>query len=429
MVAFALGVGLTQLLAYRLTRSRWFALLVAGLVLANPAILSVMLTPLPTALVFMSFALLLVLVVEPTPLRAVLAGGVYVGLLLAKGYAVLYFLPVAGYLAVASRGVKLPLLFIASVVSWSLAAQFLLPAGSVRLISSGSGYSLAFLHEWWYPRHVLGFNDLTPPDPWPILLQHPEQFALHYARLASRTKRILDAMSGPAIGGLLFPLLWLAMAVFSADRLRPGFLFPEPKSEAPRLVRDGDVLVFFSSLVVVTLVFFWAISSPRIVYWSHLYPIMLLLSLAFVWRLMPLGPVLPRTGRRCLAAAAVLYFLVYPLALTARELQKDNFVYFGRGLAVRGLDYGEMSKTLSRAVPNRSHVVVSDMANEIAWWNRHPTIHFPLDQAQLRFLVERFDVAALYEHPSADRGWDYMRDEFRLVDTRNGRLWVRKTSD
>lgn len=151
MLMFAVGVGLTQLLTYRLTRNRGVALLVAGLVLANPGILSVMLTALPTSMVFATFMLLLLLVVEPTPRRVVFAGLVYVTLLLVKGYAFLYFLPVIGYLAATSRGVKMLLLFGGSVVICVVVTQFTLPAGSVRLVNSGGNYALALLHEWWYP--------------------------------------------------------------------------------------------------------------------------------------------------------------------------------------------------------------------------------------------------------------------------------------
>ena len=151
MLMFAVGVSLTELLTYRLTRNRGVALLVAGLVLANPAVLNWMLKPLPTSMVFAAFVLLLLLVVEPTPRRVVCAGLVYVTLLLAKGYAILCFLPVIGYLAATSRGVKMPLLFGGSVVLWVVAAQLVLPAGSVRLVDSGGNYALAFLHGWWYP--------------------------------------------------------------------------------------------------------------------------------------------------------------------------------------------------------------------------------------------------------------------------------------
>ena len=428
MLMFAVGVSSTQLLAYRLTRNRVVALLVAGLILANPAVLNWMLKPLPTSMVFAAFVLLLLLVVEPTPRRVVGAGVVYVTLLLAKGYAILYFLPVVGYLAATSRGVKLPLLFGGSVALWLVAAQLVLPAGSVRLVDSGGNYALAFLHEWWYSPTVYAYQDLFPPDPWTVILEHPREFAVQYARLASRTKIILDGMAGPAIGSILFPLLWVAMFALPVDRLRPGFLLPTQRPNAPPLLRDVNILVFFTSSILITMVFFWAI-DPHIVYWVHLYPIMLLLCIALVWRFLPLGPLIPRRGRELLAGAAFVYLLAYPLALTFREVYKDPFAYIGRGLAVRSLDYGVLSETLATWVPDRSAVVVSDVANEIAWWNGNPTVYFPLDEAQLEFTVERFDVQALYERPGSRRDWGYIHDRFRLVDTRNGFLWVRRDSE
>ena len=135
MLAFALGVGLTQLFAYRLTRNRGVALFVAGLVVANPGILSTMLVALPTSMVFMVFVLMLLLVLEPTVPRVVFAGLAYLILLLAQGYAVLYLLPVVGYLALSSRSMRMPLLFVASAVFWIVTAQVLLPEGSVRLVN------------------------------------------------------------------------------------------------------------------------------------------------------------------------------------------------------------------------------------------------------------------------------------------------------
>ena len=271
---------------------------------------------------------------------------------------------------------------------------------------------------------MYAYRDLAPPEPWTVIAEHPGQFAVHYARLASRTKRVLDVMAGPAIAGVLFPLLWVALLVLPADRIRPGVLLPNLRSDDPPLLRDLNVLFLFTSSIVVTFVFFWAI-SPRIVYWIHLYPVMLLLCVTLIWRLRGSAGSLPTRGRQFLVGVACLYLLVYPLTLTLREVYKDPFAYLGRGLAVRVLDYGQMSETLARWLPDRDAVVVSDMPNEIAWWNRNPTIYFPLDQDQLRFLVERFDVQALYERPDAGRDWEYLRENFRLVDSRNGLLWVR----
>lgn len=428
MLAFALGVALTQLLTYRLTRHRGVALLVSGLVVANPMILGTMLVALPTSLVFMTFMLMLVLVVEPTVSRVAFAGLAYLLLLLAKGYAVLYLLPVVGALAISTRAVRLPLVFLASVLFWMVTAQAVLPEGSFRVVNSGSNYALAFLHEWWYPPTVYAYRDLTPPDPWAVIIEHPGQFAVHYARLASRTKRVLDVMAGPAVGGLLFPLLWLALLVLPLDRLRAGVLLPEVRSNAPPLLRDSGVLFLLASSVLMTFGFFWAL-SPRIVYWAQLYPVMLLLVVTLLMRFRGASSAFPTRGRRVVVGLACLYLLAYPLAVGFREVYTDPFAYLGRGLAVRRLDYGQMSTTLASWLPDRDAVVVSDMPNEISWWNRNPTIYFPLDEEQLRFLVERFDVQALYERPEAGRDWGYVRDHFRLVDSSNGRLWVRRAGE
>ena len=372
MTMFALAIAFTQLLAYRLSRNRVVALSVAGLVLANPSVLSVALAPLPTSMVLAAFVLLVLLVIEPTPVRVLWAGMVCIVLMLAKGYGILYIVPILGYLTAVSRGLKLPAMFAASLAFWAVTAQLVLPAGSVTFFSSGSNYSLALLHEWYYPQGTYSFNDLNAPNPYAVIAERPGEFALHYARLASRTKRILDAMAAPAIGSLFFPLLWVAMLVLPLDRLRPGVLLPLPAPGGPPLLRDGNLVTFLSVSILVTLLFFWTISSPRVVYWVHLYPIMLLLCIGVIWRLGPAMPTIPKLGKWVLVGAALVYGFVYPLALAYRQVYKDPFAHLGRGLAVRFLDYSEMSSTLASWVPDVDAVVVSDMSNEISWLNRNP---------------------------------------------------------
>ncbi len=357
MITFAIGVGLT--------RNRRIALLVTGLVLANPSVLGMMLTALPTSMVFTTFVLLLLLVIEPTRQRVMLGGVVYVALLLAKGYGILYSLPVIGYLAATSRTLSMPLLFGGSVVLSVVTALLVLPSGAVQLVHSGGNYSLALLHGWWYSADVYAFADLFPPDPWTVIAEHPREFAVHYARLARRTKRIIDGLGGPTLGSSLFPLLWVAMLVLPVDRFRPGVLLPAMPRTAPPLVRDLNILVLLSSSIFLTIIFFWGI-GPNIVHWIHLYPIMLLLCIGLIWRVLTLTQLIPRRGRDLLLGAALVYLFVYPLALTFREVYKDPFAYLGRRLAVRSLDYGELSETLANWVPGRDAVIVSDMANEIA---------------------------------------------------------------
>ena len=44
-------------------------------------------------------------------------------------------------------------------------------------------------------------------------------------------------------------------------------------------------------------------------------------------------------------------------------------------------------------------MVMSDMAHEISWYADRPTVFFPGSEHQLEYLLDKFDVRALYEHP------------------------------
>jgi hypothetical protein len=71
-------------------------------------------------------------------------------------------------------------------------------------------------------------------------------------------------------------------------------------------------------------------------------------------------------------------------------------------------------------------VVISDMAHEITWLTGARTILFPNFESDLQYLVARYDVDALYEHPLFPRDWPSIRQSFTLVDDADGRLWVRR---
>ena len=117
--------------------------------------------------------------------------------------------------------------------------------------------------------------------------------------------------------------------------------------------------------------------------------------------------------------------MLYPGASAIWQSYRKPFAFLGRQLAVRFVDYPALSATVAAQVP-RDAVVVSDMANEINWLNGNNTILFPLSEPDLRELVSRYDVAALYEHPLFPRDWAWIPQAFQLVDERNGRLWLRK---
>ncbi len=66
------------------------------------------------------------------------------------------------------------------------------------------------------------------------------------------------------------------------------------------------------------------------------------------------------------------------------------------------------------------------MAHEVAWLTGRRTIAMPYTEVDLQMVVEKYDVDALLEHPVLFREWDYIERNFELVDTANGRLWIRR---
>jgi hypothetical protein len=66
------------------------------------------------------------------------------------------------------------------------------------------------------------------------------------------------------------------------------------------------------------------------------------------------------------------------------------------------------------------------MPHEIVWLTRRNAIAFPNAEEDLEYLINKFDVDAIYEHPLLRRDWPLILQEFRLVNDENGFLWVRR---
>ena len=428
LIFYAIAAGLAAVLAARVLVSKTAGLVVGLLVICNPMMLAYNTAPVPQAMIFAGFMAITLLLLNPTMRRVILAGLVTAAVMILKGYIVIYLPIVCAYLyfAMPRRRLAAPAAYVAAFVGTLLIAQVVLPAGSVRLFDSGGNYALSFLHEWYYRGGDTPWHDLHPPNPWRIVAERPLEFAGFYARQASRSKRVLDTLAGPAVGGVFFPLLLLALGLFAVNAVSSRRLLPLVEdSQAPRHLAN-DVLwqLWFGGSIVTTLVFFWSIST-KMMYFVHLYPMMLMLVAALLWRLAPLCGHIPDRLSRILVLAMLGYGLAYPAAYALRRTYVDRFAFLGTSLTVRLLDFGEMSKTLARYVP-ADEVVMADMPSEVAWFNGNRTVGTPLDDGQFRTLVQRFDVKALYERPGSKRVWPYMQDEFVLVDEANGRLWIRR---
>ena len=110
------------------------------------------------------------------------------------------------------------------------------------------------------------------------------------------------------------------------------------------------------------------------------------------------------------------------------DAHRQPMKYIGSLLAVRFLDYERMATNVDALLPD-DPVIVSDMAHEIAWLTGSRAIVFPNREEDLAYLVEKFDVDALYEHPQFPRDWPFIQREFVLADDSNGVLWVRRRNE
>ena len=441
IVAFALAAGMVYLVARRTGWGRPASLLVTGLVAFNSSIVSIEASGTPEGMYLVFFLLAIWLVLRPTPLTAMLAGACHVVLMLIKGHGIIYVPLFVAFLLIAPRRKRLVLTgtYIGALVVTMLVASLILPAHSVQMFEAGGNYAHSFLIGTDRSgANQVPYKEVNPPDAWEYIFTHPADYATKYVRMVSRTKFTLDGLGEPALNGVLFPALLLSLLLFFVDFLLPGRLFPredetglsadgvEDGGSAANSNRPDDRLVylFYSVGILGSFVFFWAIHlTVRFI--SHTFPLMLLLIFYMAWKMRPFLPSIKKQLRTALWVVALLYTIVYPAVSTLWIAQGDPYAFIGRNLAVRYADYQEISQTVRDHLPPNA-VLITDMSHEINWLNEINTITFPLSEEDLRFLVEAYDVPALYEHPNIDRDWPWIPTAFRLVDDKNGRFWVRR---
>jgi hypothetical protein len=187
---------------------------------------------------------------------------------------------------------------------------------------------------------------------------------------------------------------------------------------------EAEPYLLFAAIIGWTLLAFWPVYlSARFI--AHTLPLMLLICVYTGTRLGHLVHGVRPALRKTALAAAVVYFVAYPAAATLWESYRDPMRLIGSLIAVRHLDYARMAGNVETLLPD-DPVIVSDMPHEIAWLTESRAIAFPNSEEDLAYLVARYDVDALYEHPLFPRDWPLIREQFALVDDRDGALWVRR---
>ncbi len=424
--------GMSFLLARRLGWSRSISAGVAAAVVVNPSVTAYGTQALPESLYFALFVLVVWLILRGRPMDVVVAAVAHAALILVKGHGIIYAPLFVAYLWVRGarswagalrpdRGkLRTAAVYAGVLLATMIVAELALPAGSVGLFQSGATYSYAFLAETGPEISALPYLEVEPTNVAGYILEHPLEYLEKTARQIRRTKIMVDSLGGPALSGVLFPLLSLSFIFLLVDAFSPGTLLPAGAGGKS----EREPYLFFVAITAASFAFFWAIYIvPRFI--THLVPLMLLLTLYGLYRLAPLVRELPSSLRTLLLVFAIGYLLVYPAAATVWQAHRHPMQRIGSQLSARFVDFGRMAGSVTTHLPD-DPVVISDMAHELTWLTGARTILFPNFETDLRYLVERYDVDGLYEHPLFPRDWPWITESFDLVDSSDGRLWVRR---
>jgi len=430
-VGLAAFAGLIYLLARQLAWGRGTALFVAGATVLTPYVAQYGVQALPESLYFACFTLVVLLVLQERPRAMVWAAIAHAVLIVIKGHGIIYLPVFLAYFwmrgATTLRDALFPSMaklrivgtYFGVVLLTLVIAAIALPDGSVQIFEAGGTYSYGLLIETGRGSSTLPYLETQPTNAWEYIFDHPGQYFDKVARQVRRTKIMVNDLGGPAFDGILFPALLLSSFLLVASIAAPKGWSPLPGDR-----RESEPYLLFVAIIGITLLFFWPIYI-RTRFLTHALPLMLLICLFVAARLVSLPEGVGPRLRKSVVVGAIAYFVAYPAAVTIWQAHRHPFAYIGNLLAVRFVDYDAVTTNIETLLPE-DPVVVSDMAHEITWLTGARTILFPLHETDLEYLVRRYDVDALYEHPVEARDWQWMRDEFTLVDDANGLFWVRR---
>lgn len=428
LVGLALTGWATWLVTHAIVNDRHVATVISLATVGNPILWSSWTAAFPESLFTALFLGALWLLLQEDVRDRVLAGVLLAVSVYFKAYAVIY-LPVAGLfvLLFSTRTTRMRHLaaLIAGATITFIVATVLLPLEPASLGDTGVYASNVFLYDIQgiTPVHAAPMYDLDPPNALTYILAHPLDYLEKVARMVFRTKQIVETLGGPAFGGVLFPLLLLLGFSVTRDVTRAYAATTAGNREEPT---DGQTGIRFLivGLLVVNFAFFWA-GNFKERYFAHLFPLILAGSYIELNRLVPDAEKWRRAVPRVVAVLLAVYFLVFPPAIGLWKAYRDPYAYLGRNYVVRWASYQQISETIMAHVPSDG-MVVTDMAHAVTWYADRSTGRFPVAESQLSFIIDKFDVVALHEHPNSGRDWAVIRQHFRLVDDSHGRLWVRR---
>ena len=420
----------TWLVADALVRNRTVAGVITLATIGNPSFWSYWAAALPESLFTAFFLGGIYLLLCESAAACAGSGVLLVASMYFKGFSVLYLPLAVGFLLFAAREKRVRLLtsFVSGVVATLALAAVFLPTATRQLSGASGSYAgsmLLFETRGAYPAVEGPFYDISPLNPFTYIAGHPLDYAEKVARMVSRTKGVMGELGGPGFGNVLFlVLLFVALAVAQDlfSRVRNGWTPDEERGDIARTQLRSRLLL--AGLLAVNFAFFWA-GNFKARYFAHLFPLLLAAAVLEFERLVPRAKEGFRRTPGVIALVAVGYFLVYPPVAGLWGAYRDPYAFLGRMLPVRWVDYREVAKNVNANVPEHG-MVMSDMAHEISWYTGRPTVFFPGNENQVTYLLDKFDVRALYLHPRVTRRWPVLLERFRLVDDRNGEFWVRR---
>lgn len=304
-------------------------------------------------------------------------------------------------------------LMLGAVASWLVITNVANVPGAAQAQTT-KRYAYNFLMETTdFPTVGAAWAMIEPPTPLSYFSEHPGELVKRTAKLMSRTPTVLNEVGATPFRGSLAALLLVVFALaFTVG-------WPQPDPDIRRY------LWFCAATFVVTLPAVWSY-LVRVRYFFQLYPLMLIMIAAQAVRLKESWGGWKPAARRAVLVAALIALIGYPLALTLRQAYRDPYAFVGRGQAVRVLDYEVLGDDVRRHVPAGA-VVVTDFAYEIPWLTGNPTIFPAIDDAESRWLIDRFDVQAVALRTYSEPRLESQLADFELRVERPGyRIWVRQ---